>query len=102
MESYWFNYNIFYALNYFFCCRKIFKIDLLEEKKTANKFPEPILIETVEENINAITCQICFEYIINTVSQCGHPVCSNCLSKLENCPICRQKIIKSIPLYFPL
>ena len=39
-------------------------------------------------------CIICIDLSEAKVLQCGHSFCSKCLSKIENCPICRHMIDK--------
>jgi len=59
-------------------------------------------------------CPICFEsYAQNSddvsagglvphVFQCGHGTCSNCVPRIEKCPICREDIGLSMPRSFPV
>ena len=37
-------------------------------------------------------CQICLEKPLRLVLGCRHVVCSQCISKIKTCPICRQEI----------
>ena len=52
----------------------------------AIKIP-PIEIENVKENV---LCPICLIAKVNTVLECTHVLCSNCVKKINICPICRK------------
>ncbi|QNH08530.1 121R [Invertebrate iridescent virus Kaz2018] len=47
----------------------------------------PIEIENVKENV---LCPICLIAKVNTVLECTHVLCSNCVKKINVCPICRK------------
>ncbi len=53
-----------------------------------------------QEQMNVeISCPICFEEMIppsKKVMCCsnGHPICSDCDSKIEACPVCREALGK--------
>lgn len=40
-------------------------------------------------------CLICLEKVSNitmTITGCGHVLCKNCRTKIQNCPVCRHEI----------
>ncbi|AAB94446.1 121R [Invertebrate iridescent virus 6] len=47
----------------------------------------PIEIENVKKNV---LCPICLIAKVNTVLECTHVLCSNCVKKINVCPICRK------------
>ncbi len=49
--------------------------------------PIEIEIENVKENV---LCPICLIAKVNTVLECTHVLCSNCVKKINVCPICRK------------
>ena len=51
------------------------------------------LVETIEKATEEVECPVCCEEMAppRTIWQCaeGHPVCSSCRPRLDNCPSCR-------------
>jgi E3 ubiquitin-protein ligase SIAH1 len=43
-----------------------------------------------------LECPVCLEYMKPPISMCGngHSICSDCKSKLNNCPVCRKSFLK--------
>ena len=39
-------------------------------------------------------CPICLDNINKSFFECGHATCDECCSKIDKCPMCRQRIIK--------
>lgn len=56
-------------------------------KKNQVSIVPPIEIENVKENV---LCSICLIAKVNTVLECTHVLCSNCVKKINVCPICRK------------
>jgi len=54
------------------------------------------LLLSYRELQEAQLCGICEELKKDMVFQCGHETCSQCSSKLSNCPICRVRIVSRI------
>ena len=46
-------------------------------------------------------CKICMEAVIDCVLlECGHMVtCTNCGKRLNECPICRQYVIRAVRIF---
>ena len=60
-------------------------------------------VESLEENNKIkLTCSICyrgfniFSRIPTVITACGHSTCSECMDKIDNCPICRKDIDETI------
>ena len=53
-------------------------------------------IKTLYEELKKdIECPICLDVIdigVLEFSKCGHKYCGDCLSRLDNCAICRKKL----------
>lgn len=55
-----------------------------------------------EDNKVKLTCSICyrgfniFSRIPTIITACGHSTCSECMDKIDNCPICRKDIDETI------
>ena len=60
----------------------------LEEPKPLEDYPE--------DNPLADECAICFEKTKLLITRCRHVVCSECIVKVEKCPVCREPIVKSL------
>jgi len=43
----------------------------------------------------AETCPICFQNEIDSVTECNHSFCIQCLCRVKKCPICRKSLNKS-------
>ncbi len=55
------------------------------------------LVEMYDKLKKEIACPICFTELKSDeikFSSCGHKFCGECLSKLDNCAICRKKIYR--------
>jgi len=57
--------------------------------------PKPVE-EYPEDNQVADECAICFEETKLLITGCRHVVCSECIVKVEKCPVCREPIVKSL------
>lgn len=74
----------------------------LKQKTEENKDIIPsFVLEEMTEMISqlkkSIECPICFTELKSTdikFSSCGHKFCKDCLSKIDNCAICRKKIYR--------
>jgi len=53
----------------------------------------------VKKEVEVIVCSICMNKAINTILDCGHTGCLDCLSKLKNCHCCRENINNLKPVY---
>ncbi len=43
----------------------------------------------------AETCPICFQNEIDSITECKHSFCVQCLCRVKKCPICRKILNKS-------
>jgi len=95
------------------------RVELLEGKASVRKLSVDQL-EDLLENAESLTarvrrelakrgdksqpseCSVCLDAKTNqTFIPCGHCVCcEKCASKLENCPLCREKITKKVKIFF--
>lgn len=69
----------------------------LYEKDHIPEFLKNELIEMYDKLKKEVECPICFtELKSNEIkfSSCGHKFCEECLSKLDNCAVCRKKIYR--------
>ncbi|CAF3028444.1 unnamed protein product [Rotaria sp. Silwood2] len=57
------------------------------------------LQQQLQEIREQVHCPICMDRLKNMVFLCGHGVCQNCGDRVQECPICRKPIEKSIILY---
>jgi len=57
------------------------------------------LQQELQEIREQVHCPICMDRLKNMVFLCGHGVCQNCGDRVQECPICRKQIEKSIILY---
>ena len=57
------------------------------------------LQQQLQEIREQVHCPICMDRLKNMVFLCGHGVCQNCGDRIQECPICRKQIEKSIILY---
>jgi E3 ubiquitin-protein ligase mind-bomb len=57
------------------------------------------LQQQLQEIREQVHCPICMDRVKNMVFLCGHGVCQNCGDRIQECPICRKQIEKSIILY---
>ena len=57
------------------------------------------LQQQLQEIREQVYCPICMDRLKNMVFLCGHGVCQNCGDRVQECPICRKQIEKSIILY---
>lgn len=59
------------------------------------------IIKNKNENKEQPLCNVCMSNNINCILNCGHfCFCSNCISKVDNCPLCKEKITNHIKFYF--
>lgn len=68
------------------------------EKEIIPEFVINELRDLYEKTKKQIECPICFKELKIKedikFSNCGHKFCEVCLSKIENCAICRKKIYR--------
>jgi hypothetical protein len=67
----------------------------LYEKDHIPDFVKNEITELLKELKKNIECPICYEELKNDqikFSSCGHKYCESCLSKINECAICRKKI----------
>ncbi|UJR29793.1 hypothetical protein I4U23_017339 [Adineta vaga] len=57
------------------------------------------LQQQLEEIREQVHCPICMDRLKDMIFLCGHGVCQNCGNRLQEYPICRKQIEKSIILY---
>lgn len=57
------------------------------------------LQQQLQEIREQVHCPICMDRLKNMVFLCGHGVCQSCGDRVQECPICRKQIEKSIILY---
>tara|TARA_R100000951_G_scaffold115995_1_gene126048 strand:+ start:750 stop:1112 length:363 start_codon:yes stop_codon:yes gene_type:complete len=68
-----------------------------DEKEHIPDFLKNELVEMYDKLKKEIECPICFTELKSDeikFSSCGHKFCGECLSKLDNCAICRKKIYR--------
>ena len=54
----------------------------------------------VEQHAEAKKCKVCLDKTASiALVPCGHFCCFDCASKLQNCPVCRTKIEKTLQTY---
>ncbi len=72
------------------------ELELDTDEQVSNLSIQDIKIES--SDINSTHCIICAENIRNTMFKpCSHSIsCTNCATKLTDCPICRVKITEKI------
>ena len=66
-----------------------------EEKAHIPDFVKNELTEMIKELKKEIECPICYDILEPEkikFSSCGHKYCETCLSKINECAICRKKI----------
>jgi hypothetical protein len=58
-------------------------------------------ITCIETDIEPLQCDICHKYKKDTVLNCGHIYCANCLLDIKDssCPYCRQTITTKKPVF---
>lgn len=61
--------------------------DFLSDLKDNSKILYDIILNYLDEY-----CCICFENNNDAFFDCAHGVCSECVSKIQNCPLCRANI----------
>ena len=67
----------------------------LYEKSHVPEFVKTELTELIGKLKIEVSCPICFEDLPSQdikFSSCGHKFCATCLSKINECAICRKKI----------
>ncbi|CAF1166402.1 unnamed protein product [Adineta steineri] len=57
------------------------------------------LQQQLDEIREQVHCPICMDRLKNMVFLCGHGLCQSCGDRVQECPICRKQIEKSIILY---
>jgi len=66
-----------------------------EDKGAIPEFIQNEITDLLKELKKEIECPICYEELKSDeikFSSCGHKYCDNCLSKINECAICRKKI----------
>lgn len=70
---------------------------------TSNNVNDAVALARLQQQLQEIReqvhCPICMDRLKNMVFLCGHGVCQNCGDRVQECPICRKAIEKSIILY---
>ena len=69
----------------------------LEEKSHIPDFVKNEITEMIDKLKIEISCPICYDILESKdikFSNCGHKYCSTCLSKINECAICRKKIYR--------
>lgn len=61
--------------------------------------PRHLINEVFDLSKDGITCPVCLDVISNSdeleITECGHKFCSGCVSRLDQCAICRSVAIDS-------
>ena len=79
------------------------KIDLLknqikgEDDGAVPEFMKNEITDLLKELKKEVECPICFDIMKSEdikFSSCGHKYCETCLSKINECAICRKKIYR--------
>jgi len=92
------------------CCRNNDNISIKSETATtttttisSNNVSDAVALARLQQQLQEIReqvhCPICMDRLKNMVFLCGHGVCQNCGDRVQECPICRKQIEKSIILY---
>jgi hypothetical protein len=69
-------------------------LDVLKENQQTYK--EFSVKEDVVNDVETLTvCSVCMDKKKDQSLDCGHLYCSDCVTKLENCPTCRAEIDKN-------
>ena len=73
------------------------KVDVINKEDGRNKVRNKGNVE----NNNELKCKICFSNKIDVLcSPCNHVcICSNCSSRIKECPMCRKQIKKFDKIY---
>eukprot|EP01116_Phalansterium_solitarium_P011001 TRINITY_DN2660_c0_g1_i1.p1 TRINITY_DN2660_c0_g1~~TRINITY_DN2660_c0_g1_i1.p1 ORF type:complete len:560 (-),score=32.38 TRINITY_DN2660_c0_g1_i1:365-2044(-) len=58
------------------------------------------LVAELEQLKDDRLCCVCFDAPKNCALGCGHCLCTTCAAPLKACPICRQKKVIMIPLFY--
>jgi len=70
---------------------------------SSNNVSDAVALARLQQQLQDIReqvhCPICMDRLKNMVFLCGHGVCQNCGDRIQECPICRKQIEKSIILY---
>jgi E3 ubiquitin-protein ligase mind-bomb len=70
---------------------------------TSNSVSDAVALARLQQQLQEIReqvhCPICMDRLKNMVFLCGHGVCQSCGDRVQECPICRKQIEKSIILY---
>ncbi len=93
------------------CCRNNDNVSIKSETATttttttisSNNVSDAVALARLQQQLQEIReqvhCPICMDRLKNMVFLCGHGVCQNCGDRVQECPICRKQIEKSIILY---
>lgn len=68
-------------------------------EKGAPAAPTPAPVPTAPPVDEKCICPICLERNINVTFGCGHLTCSECSTKIRECPICRTEITMRITVF---
>lgn len=67
---------------------------------TTTQLPPAIEIDDNTDYKDDVTCGICFTNKVNICfTPCGHTVCSTCVTQIDKCHKCREKITNKIKLF---
>ncbi|CAF1201450.1 unnamed protein product, partial [Rotaria sordida] len=91
------------------CCRNNDNLSIKSETLTppiptsSNDVSDAVALARLQQQLQEIReqvhCPICMDRLKNMVFLCGHGVCQSCGDRVQECPICRKPIEKSIILY---
>jgi len=56
-------------------------------------------VHNQENTAKVLTCPICWENDKNVSLNCGHTLCMDCATKLQNCPLCKVKLTQISRIY---
>lgn len=71
-------------------------VKLQQENNTLRQ----IIEEKKEGEMNRRLCNVCMVNEINCIQNCGHfSFCSDCIRKVDKCPLCRENITSHIKFY---
>ncbi|XP_030843456.1 baculoviral IAP repeat-containing protein 7-like isoform X2 [Strongylocentrotus purpuratus] len=74
--------------------RKIF-----EPADADSELTKSILIQKNQKLEEEMLCPVCIDQKREFVFMCGHSLCEVCTSSIDDCPMCRQPILKKIKMY---
>ncbi|XP_030842768.1 E3 ubiquitin-protein ligase MIB1-like [Strongylocentrotus purpuratus] len=76
--------------------RKIFEP---ADADSDSELTKSILIQKNQKLEEEVLCPVCIDRKREFVFMCGHSLCETCTDSLNDCPYCRQPILKKIKMY---